>query len=41
MTLSDSFLQSILERIDSPDVIGVGIVDNCARGHEDTVLYAT
>jgi predicted nucleotidyltransferase len=32
MTLSDSFIQSILERIDSPDVIGVGIVGSYARG---------
>jgi hypothetical protein len=34
MTLSDSFLQSLLERIDSPDVIGVGIVGSYARGQE-------
>ena len=34
MTLSDSFLQSILERIDSPHVIGVGIVGSYARGQE-------
>jgi hypothetical protein len=34
MTLSDSFIQSILERIDSPDVIGTGIVGSYARGRE-------
>lgn len=34
MTLSDSFLQSLLERIDSPDVIGIGIVGSYARGQE-------
>ena len=34
MTLSDSFIQSILERIDSPDVIGVGIVGSYSRGQE-------
>lgn len=34
MSLSDSFLQSALERIDSPDVIGVGIVGSYARGQE-------
>ena len=32
MILPDSFLQSILKRIDSPDVIGVGIVGSYARG---------
>ena len=32
MTLSPSFTQTILERIDSPDVIGVGIVGSYARG---------
>ena len=32
MTLPTSFIQSILERIDSPDVIGVGIVGSYARG---------
>jgi len=32
--LSDSFIQSILEKIDSPDVIGIGIVGSYARGHE-------
>jgi len=34
MTLSDPFIQSVLEKIDSPDVIGVGIVGSYARGHE-------
>jgi predicted nucleotidyltransferase len=34
MALSDSFIQSILKRIDSPDVIGVGIVGSYARGQE-------
>jgi hypothetical protein len=34
MPLSDPFLQSALERIDSPDVIGVGIVGSYARGQE-------
>ncbi|NJC98581.1 MAG: nucleotidyltransferase domain-containing protein [Anaerolineae bacterium] len=34
MTLSDPFIKSILERIDSPDVIGVGIVGSYARGQE-------
>ena len=34
MPLSDSFLQSIIEKIDSPDVIGVGIVGSYARGQE-------
>ncbi len=32
MTLSDPFIQSALEKIDSPDVIGVGIVGSYARG---------
>ena len=36
MPLSDLFLQSALERIDSPDVIGVGIVGSYARGQEST-----
>lgn len=35
MTISDSFIQSVLERIDSPDVIGVGIVGSYARGQEN------
>ena len=34
MALSDSFIQPILEKIDSPDVIGVGIVGSYARGQE-------
>jgi predicted nucleotidyltransferase len=34
MTLSDSFIQSILKQIDSPDIIGVGIVGSYARGQE-------
>ena len=34
MTFSDPFIQSALEQIDSPDVIGVGIVGSYARGQE-------
>jgi hypothetical protein len=34
MSLSDPFLQSALETIDSPHVIGVGIVGSYARGQE-------
>ncbi len=34
MTLSDSFLQSALAQIDSPNVIGVGIVGSYSRGQE-------
>jgi hypothetical protein len=34
MSLSNPFIQSILEKIDSPDVIGVGIVGSYARGQE-------
>jgi hypothetical protein len=34
MTLSDPFIQSVLERIDSPDVTGVGIVGSYSRGQE-------
>ena len=34
MPLSDPFLRSILEKIDSPGVIGVGIVGSYARGQE-------
>ncbi|MBK9925487.1 MAG: nucleotidyltransferase domain-containing protein [Anaerolineales bacterium] len=34
MTLSDSFIKSVLEKIDSPDVLGVGIVGSYARGQE-------
>jgi len=32
MTLSDPFIQSVLERLDSPDVVGVSIVGSYARG---------
>ncbi len=35
MPLSDSFLQSVLQKIDSPDVIGVGVVGSYARGQEN------
>ena len=34
MTLTDPFVKSTLERIDSPDVLGVGIVGSYARGQE-------
>ena len=34
MTLSDLFIKSALVQIDSPNVIGVGIVGSYARGHE-------
>ena len=34
MTLSDPFIKSVLEKIDSPDIIGVGIVGSYARGQE-------
>ena len=34
MPLTDLFLQSALEQIDSPDVIGVGVVGSYARGQE-------
>jgi predicted nucleotidyltransferase len=34
MTLSDSFIQSLLEQIDARDVIGIGIVGSYARGQE-------
>lgn len=34
MPLSDFFIQSIIQNIDSPDVIGVGIVGSYARGQE-------
>lgn len=36
MTLSDLFLRSALEKIDSPDVLGAGIVGSYARGQEST-----
>ncbi len=47
MALFDPFIQSILERIDSPDVIGVGIVGSYSRGQEgkysdvDVDIYAS
>ena len=34
MTLSDSFIQSALEQLDLPDVIGIGVVGSYARGQE-------
>ena len=34
MSLPNLFIQSVLEKIDSPDVIGVGIVGSYARGQE-------
>lgn len=34
MTLSDPFIKSVLERIDSPDVMGIGIVGSYSRGQE-------
>jgi len=34
MTLSDPFIKSTLKKIDSPDVIGIGIVGSYARGQE-------
>lgn len=34
MPLSDSFIQSVLQQIDAPDVVGVGIVGSYARGQE-------
>ena len=34
MTLSDPFIKSVLEKIDLPDVVGVGIVGSYARGQE-------
>ena len=34
MPLSDSFLETVLQRVNSPDVIGVGIVGSYARGQE-------
>jgi hypothetical protein len=35
LTLSDLFIPSVLERIDSPDVVGVGIVGSYSRGQEN------
>jgi hypothetical protein len=34
MTLTDPFIQSALEKLDSPDVLGIGIVGSYARGQE-------
>jgi hypothetical protein len=34
MPLSDLFIRSVLEKIDSPDVIAVGVVGSYARGQE-------
>lgn len=34
MTLSDPFLQSAIDRIDSPAVLGIGIVGSYSRGQE-------
>jgi len=34
LTLSDLFIPSVLERIDSPDVVGIGIVGSYSRGQE-------
>jgi len=34
MTLSEPFIQSLLEKIDSPEVVGIGIVGSHARGQE-------
>jgi len=34
LTLSDTFIQSVLETIDSPDILGVGIVGSYSRGQE-------
>lgn len=34
MPLSDPFLQSVLEKIDSPAILGVGIVGSYSRGQE-------
>jgi len=34
MALTDAFIQSIIEKIDSPHVVGVGIVGSYARGQE-------
>lgn len=34
MSLPDPFIQSVLEKIDSPDVISVGVVGSYARGQE-------
>ncbi len=34
MSLSDPFIQSVLQKIDTPDIIGVGMVGSYARGQE-------
>jgi hypothetical protein len=34
MTLSDPFIKTVLEKIDSPDIIGVGLVGSYSRGQE-------
>lgn len=34
MTLTESFIQSAVEQLDSPDVIGIGLVGSYARGQE-------
>lgn len=34
MPLSDSFIQSVIKKIDSGDIVGVGIVGSHARGQE-------
>jgi hypothetical protein len=34
LTLSDPFIRSVLETIDSPDIVGVGIVGSYSRGQE-------
>ena len=34
LSLSDPFLRSVLEKIDSPHILGVGIVGSYARGQE-------
>jgi len=47
MPLSDPFIQSVLEKIDSPDVIAIGVVGSYARGQEgkysdvDLDIYAS
>jgi hypothetical protein len=34
MSLSDPFIESVLKKIDSPDIIGIGIVGSYSRGQE-------
>ena len=34
MTLSDPFIKSVVEKVDSPDVIGIAIVGSYSRGQE-------